>query len=122
MAKRLKVKHKGDSLWNVGIFLGKTESDLWVVGQPDGVHCVRSVRPLAENFDAEIISNFSTRTWEIKQTLLGTRVLPRKYRAQPALAALPPVNAEEQQLENNDEAATDPSDSDASRHSANTHS
>ena len=123
MAKRLKVKRKGDRLWNVGIFLGKTESDLWLVGQPDGVHCVRSVRPLAENFDAERISNLSTHTWEIRQTLLGTRVLPHKYRTQPALAALPPVNAEEQQqLENNDEAATDPSDSDASRHSANTHS
>ena len=87
MAKRLKVKHKGDRLWNVGIFLGKTESDLWLVGQPDGVHCVRSVRPLAENFDAERISNFSTHTWEIEQTLLGTRVLPHKYRTQPALAA-----------------------------------
>ena len=76
MAKRLKVKRKGDRLWNVGIFLGKTESDLWLVGQPDGVHCVRSVSPLAENFDAERISNFSTHTWQIKQTLLGTRVLP----------------------------------------------
>ena len=63
-----------------------------------------------------------THTWEIKQTLLGTRVLPHKHRTQPALAALPPVNAEEQQqLENDDEAATDP-DSDESRHSANTHS
>ena len=123
MAKRLNVKYKGDRLWNVGIFLGETESDLWLVGQPDGVHCVRSVRPLAENFDAERISSLSTHTWEIKQTLLGTRVLPHKYRAQPAFAALPPVNAEEQQqLENNDDAGSDPPDSDASEHSANAHS
>ena len=122
MAKRLKVTHKGDRLWNVGVFLGKTESDSWLIGQPDGVHCVRSVRPLAEKFDAERISNLSTHTWEIKQTLLGTRVLPHKHRTQPSLAALPPVNAEEQQqLENNDEAATDP-DSDESQHSAGTHS
>ena len=108
MAKRLKVKHKGDRLWNVGIFLGKTESDLWLVGQPDGVHCVRSVRPLAESFDAERISNFSTHTWEIKQTLLGTRALPHKYRTQPAPAALPPVNAEEQQQLENDDLQQEP--------------
>ena len=69
-----------------------------------------------------MISNLSTHTWEIKQTLVGTRILPHKHRTQPALAALPSVNTEEQQqLENDDEAVTDP-DSDESRYLANTHS
>ena len=80
LAKRLKVKHQGDRIWNANVFLGKTESDLWLIGQPDGVDCVRPAIPLAEAFDAERTNNLSTHLhthtnthfWEIKQTVLGT--------------------------------------------------
>ena len=46
MAKRLKIKRKGDRIWNAGILLGETEQDTWIVAQPDGIHITttRAVR------------------------------------------------------------------------------
>ena len=115
MVKRLKQKHKGDRLWNAGVFVGKTEPDMWLIAQPAGIHATRSVRPLPEQFDAKRIKAIGTFTWQIKRSMLG--ILPRKYKAKPTLTALPPVGeAEMQQLEGGlgDEAGSDPPSSDES--------
>ena len=109
MAKRLKVTKKGDRIWNAGIFLGKTEQDTWIVAQPDGIHITRSVRPLPEQYDPKRTSNIEVHTWNLKQSLLGTRLLPEsKERKRAALSALPPVTEEQQLQLENEEAGSDP--------------
>ena len=109
MAKRLKVKRKGDRIWNAGIFLGKTEQDTWIVAQPDGIHITRSVRPLPEQYDSKRTSSIEVHTWDLNQPLLGSRVLPEKKQKQrPQLSILPPVAEEERDQLENDEAGTDP--------------
>eukprot|EP00439_Symbiodinium_sp_Y106_P081421 s148_g20.t1 len=118
MAKRLKIKRKGDRIWNTGIFLGKTEQDTWIVAQPDGIHTTRSVRPLPEQYDAKRTSSIEVHTWNLNQPLLGTRVLPeKKQRQRPQLSILPPVAEEEQLQLENDEAGSDPPSSEESSHS-----
>ena len=93
MAKRLKIKRKGDRIWNTGIFLGKTEQDTYT--QPDGIHITRSVRPLPEQYDAKRTCSIEVHTWNLNQPLLGSRVLPeRKHKQRPQLSILPPVAQE----------------------------
>ena len=74
MAKRLKIKRKGDRIWNTGIFLGKTEQDTYT--QPDGIHITRSVRPLPEQYDAKRTSSIGSihgtstnHSWELQFSL-----------------------------------------------------
>ena len=118
MAKRLKIKRKGDRIWNAGIFLGKTEQDTWIVAQPDGIHITRSVRPLPEQYDSKRTSNIEVPTWNLNQPLLGTRVLPeRKQKQKPQLSILPPVAEEERGQLENEEAASDPPSSEDHSHS-----
>ncbi len=118
MAKRLKIKRKGDRIWNAGIFLGKTEQDTWIVAQPDGIHITRSVRPLPEQYDAKRTSSIEVHAWNLNQPLLGTRVLPEKKQKQrPQLGILPPVAEEEQLQLENDEAGSDPPSSEESSRS-----
>ncbi|CAE7812347.1 GIP [Symbiodinium sp. CCMP2592] len=115
MAKRLKIKKKGDRIWNAGIFLGKTEQDTWIVAQPDGIHITRSVRPLPEQYDSKRTSNIEVHTWNLNTPLLGARVLPeKKQRQRPQLSILPPVAEEEREQLENDEAASDPPSSEDS--------
>ena len=117
MAKRLKIKRKGDRIWNAGIFLGKTEQDTWIVAQPDGIHITRSVRPLPEQYDSKRTSNIEVPTWNLNQPLLGTRVLPERKQKQPQLSILPPVAEEERGQLENEEAASDPPSSEDHSHS-----
>ncbi|CAE7493858.1 GIP [Symbiodinium sp. CCMP2592] len=115
MAKRLKIKKKGDRIWNAGIFLGKTEQDTWIVAQPDGIHITRSVRPLPEQYDSKRTSSIEVHTWNLNTPLLGARVLPeKKQRQRPQLSILPPVAEEEREQLENDEAASDPPSSEDS--------
>ncbi|CAE7229693.1 GIP [Symbiodinium sp. CCMP2592] len=115
MAKRLKIKRKGDRIWNAGIFLGKTEQDTWIVAQPDGIHITRSVRPLPEQYDSKRTSSIEVHTWNLNTPLLGARILPeKKQRQRPQLSILPPVAEEEREQLENDEAASDPPSSEDS--------
>ena len=115
MVKRLRPKRKGDRLWTFGVFLGKTESGMWLTFQSDGIHASRSARPVGEAYDAKAISSVNVFTWSIKNNTLGSRVLPQKRLVSPQIV-LPAVAAGEERksLEDEvaDEAASDPPTSD----------
>ena len=111
MVKRLRPKRKGDRLWTSGVFIGKTESGMWLTYQKDGIHAARSARPVGETYDPKAIENVKIFSWQVKPTTLASRVLPQKLGDKPTLA-LPSiaVGEERKQLENEvqDEAASDP--------------
>ena len=72
----------------------------------------RSIRPLPQQYDSKRTISIEVHTWNLKQSILGTRLLPEsKQKQKPTLFALPPVSQEQQLQLENDEAASDPSDS-----------
>ena len=78
MAKRLKPQREGDKIWNAGIFVGKTDGDLWLIYQEDGLHACRSVRPIGDTYNPEKLNNVRVYPWQVKHSLLGARVFPQK--------------------------------------------
>ena len=112
MAKRLKITKKGNRVWNTGIFLGKTDQETWIIAQRDGTHIARSIRPLPEQHDSKRTSSIEVHTWNLRQSIFGTRLFPEsKQRQKPTLLPLPAVSEEQQLQLENDEAGSDPSDS-----------
>eukprot|EP00435_Cladocopium_sp_Y103_P016734 s3384_g4.t1 len=68
---------KGDSSWELGVFLGKVnETDEFLVGNSKGVHSVRTVRRLTtqRRWNADLIQNFRGVPWN-RETTIGR---PRK--------------------------------------------
>jgi hypothetical protein len=120
MAKRMKPQRNGDKIWNAGIFVGKTDGDLWLIFQEDGLHACRSVRPIGEVYSPEKINNVRVYPWQVKHSLLGARVVPQKNqeRAQAVVPlALAPRESPEavqdgeqgdEEHHTEDEAASDP--------------
>ena len=115
MAKRLRPRRKGDRLWTSGVFLGKTESGMWLPYQKDGIHAARSVRPIEKTYDKKAISSVNIHSWSVKPNLLAPRVLPQKARDAPNIVLSALVDRKEQEAlegEVRDEAASDPPSTD----------
>eukprot|EP00439_Symbiodinium_sp_Y106_P052723 s3817_g7.t1 len=69
---------KGDSLWRVGIFLGRTlQSAEYLFGTKDGVYTARSLRrlPPGQRANKELMAGFVGLPWDTKTTLRGPRRL-----------------------------------------------
>ena len=47
------TRRKGDSLWEVGVFLGKTENNLFLTGMHGEVRASRSAKRLADDYRGE---------------------------------------------------------------------
>ena len=80
LANRTGVKssRKGDPLWLRGVFLGKSDNDLYITWHMDGIKTSRSAKRCPEHFDAKAISSVGIHSWEVKHTTLATRVVPKK--------------------------------------------
>ena len=110
------ARRKGDSLWEVGVFLGKTENNLFLTGIHGEVRASRSAKRLADDYRGELVESVKTYPWQIKQSVLTTKVVPRRVLPGPApVPALPgdsaPGGAIEDAGPGKDEAASDPSSS-----------
>ena len=109
-------KKKGEKVWNPGVFLGKTENDLFITHHPDGVHTSRSARAVGEPYSSEKVAAVDYFPWEVRTSTLTSRVIPQKKVPQPqASLALPAVpqgegsqrEAFENQEHEDDELSTD---------------
>ena len=69
---------KGDPQWLRGVFLGKTDNNLFITWHMDGIKTSRSVKRCPHHFDLEARTSVGIHTWEVKHTTLTTRVVPRK--------------------------------------------
>ena len=69
---------KGDPQWLRGVFLGKTDNNLFITWHMDGIKTSRSVKRCPHHFDLEALTSVGIHTWEVKHTTLTTRVVPRK--------------------------------------------
>ena len=86
-----KVGKKGDPIWMRGVFLGKSDNDLYITWRMDGIKTSRSAKSVG------------IPTWEVKHTTLAARAIPRKNIPAP-LVEPPPladsdVGKEHQQLQ-----------------------
>ena len=109
-------KKKGEKVWNPGIFLGKTENDLFITHHADGIHTSRSARAVGEPCSSEKVAAVDYFPWEVRTSTLTSRVIPQKKLPQPqASLALPAVpqgeglqqEAIENQEHEEDELSTD---------------
>ena len=107
--KRLhpKKKKKGEKVWNPGIFLGKTENDLFITHHADGVHTSRSARAVGEPYSSEKVAAVDYFPWEVRTSTLTSRVIPQKKLPQPqaslALPAVPQGEGSQQEAIENQE-------------------
>ena len=98
-----KAGKKGDPIWMRGVFLGKSDNDLYITWHMDGIKTSRSAKRCPDHFDSRAISSVGIHTWEVKHTTLATRAIPRK--SLPAPSVEPPpledseVSKEQQQLQ-----------------------
>ena len=98
-----KAGKKGDPIWMRGVFLGKSDNDLYITWHMDGIKTSRSAKRCPDHFDPRAISSVGIHTWEVKHTTLATRAIPRK--SLPAPSVEPPpledteVSKEQQQLQ-----------------------
>ena len=84
------ARRKGDSLWEVGVFLGKTENNLFLTGMHGEVRASRSAKRLADDYRGELVESVKTYPWQIKQSVPTTKVVPRRVLPGPApVPALP---------------------------------
>ena len=69
------MKHgkTGDHLWLRGVFLGKSDNDLYITWHMDGINTSRSAKQCRQHFDAKAISSVGIHTCEVKHTTLATR-------------------------------------------------
>ena len=86
-----KANRKGDPIWLRGVFLGKTDSNLFITWHMDGIKTSRSAKRCTEHFDSKGISSVGIHTWEVKHTTLTIRAIPRKNLPEP-VAEVPPGN------------------------------
>ena len=70
------TRRKGDSVWEVGVFLGKTENNLFLTGMHGEVRASRSAEGLADDYRGELVAPVKTFPWQIKQSVLTTKVIP----------------------------------------------
>ena len=68
-----KANRKGDVIWLRGVFLGKTDNNLFITWRMDGIKASRSAKRCTEHFDVKGISSVGIHTWEVKHTTLTTR-------------------------------------------------
>ena len=57
------TRRKGDSLWEVGVFLGKTENNLFLLfltGMHGEVRASRSAKRLADEYRGELVESVKT--------------------------------------------------------------
>ena len=88
------TRRKGDSLWEVGVFLGKTENNLCLAGMHGEVCASRSAKRLADDYRGEFVESAKTFPWQIKQSVLTTKDIPRRVLPGPApVPALPGISA-----------------------------
>ena len=73
-----KVGKKGDPIWMKGVFLGKSDNDLYITWHMDGIKTSRSAKRCPDHFDPKAISSVGIHTWEVKHTTLATRAIPRR--------------------------------------------
>ena len=88
---------KGDPIWQRGVFLGKTENNLFITWHMDGIKTSRSAKRCTEHFDVKAISSVGIHTWEVKHTTLTTRAIPRKNLPGPVAEAPPLADGEPSQ-------------------------
>ena len=86
----IKANRKGDPIWLRGVFLGKTDSNLFITWHMDGIKTSRSAKRCTEHFDIKGISSVGLHTWEVKHTILTTRATLRQNIPGP-VAEVPPV-------------------------------
>ena len=55
-----------------GVFLGKSDDDLYITWHMDGIKASRSAKRCPEHFDAKAISSVGIHTLEVKHTTLVT--------------------------------------------------
>ena len=60
---------KGDPIWQRGVFLGKSENNLFITWHMDGIKTSRSAKRCTEHFDVQAISSVGIHTWEVKHTI-----------------------------------------------------
>ena len=107
-----KAGKKGDPIWMRGVFLGKSDNDLYITWHMDGIKTSRSAKRCPDHFDSRAISSVGIHTWEVKHTTLATRAIPRK--SLPAPSVEPPpledseVSKEQQQLQDIPRTSTGP--------------
>ena len=73
-----KAGKKGDPIWMRGVFLGKSDNDLYITWHIDGIKTSRSAKRCPDHVDSRAISSVGIHTWEVKHTTLATRAIPRK--------------------------------------------
>ena len=88
---------EGDPIWQRGVFLGKTENNLFITWHMDGIKTSRSAKRCTEHFDVKAISSVGIHTWEVKHTTLTTRAIPRKNLPGPVAEAPPLADGEPSQ-------------------------
>ena len=84
----IKAGKKGDPIWMRGVFLGKSDNDLYITWHMDGIKTSRSAKRCPDHFDPKAISSVGIHTWEVRHTTLATRAIPR--RSLPAPSVEPP--------------------------------
>ena len=73
-----KANRKGEPVWLRGVFLCKTDNNLFIARHMDGIKTSRSAKRCTEHFDIKGISSVGLHAWEVKHTTLTTRAIPRK--------------------------------------------
>ena len=105
-------KQKGNARWLLGIFLGKSSNDMYIVGGPGGVRLSRSVRRTGRSWsdDAKLYDTLSGQPWDYGSGVLGTRFVPAPKLRKPEVHSLPDGQAGSGvgALEPRDEAASLP--------------
>ena len=71
-----KAGKKSDPIWMRGVFLGKSDNDLYITWRMDGIKTSRSAKRCPDHFDSRAISSVEIHTWEVKHTTLATRAVP----------------------------------------------
>ena len=84
------ANRKEDPIWLRGVFLGKTDNNLFGTWRMDGIKTSRSAKRCTEHFDVKGIGSVGIHTWEAKHTTLTTRAIPRKNIPGP-VAEVPPL-------------------------------
>ena len=89
-----KAGKKGDPIWMRGVFLGKSDNDLYITWHMDGIKTSRSAKRCPDHFDSRAISSVGIHTWEVKHTTLATRAIPRKSLPAPSVEPPPLEDSE----------------------------
>ena len=89
-----KAGKKGDPISMRGVFLGKSDNDLYITWHMDGIKTSRSAKRCPDHFDPKAISSVGIHTWEVRHTTLATRAIPRKSLPAPSVEPPPLEDSE----------------------------